>query len=97
MSYAVKYFSPATSTGIVRVGREHYRLVWAALTYIKDIRGRPCVIRVVHVSGTIKKAEIQAIKRAKSDILAVSAQAEGNEADDILIIDDDDGGGREGD
>ncbi|KAA8894246.1 ribonucleases P/MRP protein subunit POP5, partial [Sphaerosporella brunnea] len=65
---SVKYFSPATSTGIVRVGREHYRLVWAALTYVREIKGRPCVLRVVHVSGTIKKAELEAVRRAKRDI-----------------------------
>ncbi|KAI5821271.1 ribonucleases P/MRP protein subunit POP5, partial [Pyronema omphalodes] len=69
---SVKYFSPATSTGIVRVSREQYRLVWAVLSYIREIKGRPCTIRVVHVSGTIKKAEIVAVKRAKLDMHLVA-------------------------
>lgn len=75
----MKYFSPATSTGIVRVGREQYRLVWAALTMIKEIRGRPCVIRVVHVSGTIKKAELVAVGRAGDDVDQVLAELEDSE------------------
>ncbi|KAI9831721.1 MAG: hypothetical protein M1826_003052 [Phylliscum demangeonii] len=32
-SLSIKYFSPATSTFIVRVGRDHYRLVWAVLAF----------------------------------------------------------------
>ncbi|KAA8901443.1 Rpp14/Pop5 family-domain-containing protein [Sphaerosporella brunnea] len=63
----VKYFSPAASTGIIRVGREHYRLVWAALTYVPELKGgRPCLL--VHVSGTIKKAELETVRGAKKDI-----------------------------
>lgn len=82
-SKIVKYFSPATSTGIVRVGREQYRLVWAAMTYVKEIRGRPCVLRVVHASGTIKKAELVAVGRAGKDIERVLEE-------DGLDIEDDD-------
>lgn len=67
-SLAVKHFSPETSTGIVRVSREHYRIVWAALTLIRELKGQDVVIRVVRVSGTIKKAEKEAIARAKGDI-----------------------------
>jgi len=88
---SIKYFSPTTSTGIVRVGREHYRLVWAALTYIREIKGRPCVVRVVHVSGTIKKAEVEAVRRAKRDISLVEGQEQGEEAlVGIADVDDDD-------
>lgn len=59
----VKYFSPVTSTGIVRVGRQFLREFWAALTNITDIDNTPVVINVVHVSATIKKCEIAAIER----------------------------------
>jgi ribonuclease P/MRP protein subunit POP5 len=87
----VKYFSPATSTGIVRVGREHYRLVWAALTYVREIKGRPCVLRVVHVSGTIKKAELEAVRRAKADIgAAEQLEAEAKMMEELMDIDDQD-------
>ncbi|KAG5354866.1 Ribonuclease P/MRP protein subunit POP5 [Yarrowia sp. B02] len=59
----VKYFSPVTSTGIVRVGRQFLREFWAALTNITSIDNSPVVINVVHVSATIKKCEMAAIER----------------------------------
>ncbi|KAL9611082.1 MAG: hypothetical protein Q9167_004254 [Letrouitia subvulpina] len=72
----VKYFSPATSTAIVRCSRNHYRMVWAALTYMthlpkssKQATLHPCVMQVVRVSGTIRKAEEEAIRRAKEMVL----------------------------
>jgi ribonuclease P/MRP protein subunit POP5 len=69
----VVYFSSATSTAILRVQREHYRLLWAALTLLTSIplgKGKndgkvDCVIRVVRVSGTVRKAEEEAIRRAR--------------------------------
>ncbi|GAB7346764.1 hypothetical protein MBLNU459_g1867t1 [Dothideomycetes sp. NU459] len=71
-SLVVKYLSPATSTAIVRVSRSHYRLVWTALTFVTKLP-RPieqrCVVQVVRVSGTIRKAEEEAIRRAKASIL----------------------------
>ena len=67
----VKYFSPATSTAIIRVSRDHYRLVWATLAFITRLP-RPvdqlCVLQVVRVSGTIKKAEEEAVRRARLSI-----------------------------
>lgn len=68
----MKYLSRATSTFIVRTSRTHYRLIWAALTLMDCIpipEGSPCVFRVVHVSGTIRKAEEEAVKRARRLIL----------------------------
>lgn len=64
-SLAIRYFSAATSTGIVRIGRDHYRMAWAALTFIRDIAGRECVISVRRVSGTIKNAEKEILRRDK--------------------------------
>lgn len=48
-------------------------MLWCALTMmdcvpVKD--GRPCIFRVVRVSGTIRKAEEEAIRQAKRLILA---------------------------
>jgi ribonuclease P/MRP protein subunit POP5 len=64
----VKYFSPVTSTGILRVSRDHVRIVWAALSYIAQIDSRRTVIRMARVSGTMKKCEKGAIKRNKSQM-----------------------------
>ncbi|KAJ3054113.1 hypothetical protein HK097_002633 [Rhizophlyctis rosea] len=64
-SLSVKYFSPYTSVGILRVARDHFHMVWAAITFITSIQKRPCVVRVVHVAGTIKSVQNVAIKRGK--------------------------------
>lgn len=78
----VKYLSPATSTAIVRCSRAHYRLVWAALSFMTQLtktskQGQPraCAIQVVRVSGTIKKAEEEAIRRARAAILRAKRES----------------------
>ena len=74
-SLKIVYFSPATSTAIVRCPRQHFRLVWAALTYMTSVPGptrgsnAACVVQVVRVSGTIKKSEEELLKRSKRDIV----------------------------
>ena len=72
----VRYFSHATSTLIIKTSRDHYRLVWAALTCMRRLPikgGKPCVFSVVHVSGTIRKVEEEAVRRAKQHILTAKA------------------------
>ncbi|KAI0870703.1 Rpp14 family protein [Hypoxylon argillaceum] len=67
--FSVKYLSQATSTFILRIARASYRLVWTALSLMNSVpvkNGKPCVFRVVHVSGTIRKAEEEAIRRARN-------------------------------
>lgn len=51
-------------------------MLWAALTMmdrvpVKD--GRPCTFKVVRVSGTIRKAEEEAIRQARTLILAAKS------------------------
>ncbi|KAF1993388.1 hypothetical protein P154DRAFT_405906, partial [Amniculicola lignicola CBS 123094] len=67
----VNYHSTSTSTSIVRCPQAHYEMVWAALTFMTRLpkAGLPVVVRVVHVSGTIRKAEEDVIQRAKELIL----------------------------
>ena len=90
----VIYWSSATSTAILRVPRDHHRLVWAAISHVTEIPsntrrgdrgpappGTPCVVRVVRVSGTIRKAEEELIRRAKRDVVrAKMAQEQGGKA-----------------
>ncbi|KAK1598275.1 Rpp14/Pop5 family protein [Colletotrichum navitas] len=76
----VKYLSPATSTFILKVKRAHYRLVWAALTFMKCVplktgEGKPCIFKVVRVSGTIRKAEEEAVRQARQLVLAAKDSA----------------------
>ena len=82
----VKYLSPATSTFILRVSRAYYRMAWAALSLMTQIPvkdGRNCVFRVMRVSGTIRKAEEEAIRRARELILKTRRQL-GEKSDSVL-------------
>ncbi len=87
-SLKVVYLSPATSTAIVRCPRQHYRIVWAALTYINElpgvrrgVPGKQCVVQVVGVSGTIRKSEEELLRRARKDLVRAKAEEQGAEAD----------------
>ena len=85
-SCLVKYLSPATSTFILRVSRAHYRIAWAALSLMTQVPvkdGRNCVFRVVRVSGTIRKAEEEAIRRARELILKTRRHL-GEKSDSVL-------------
>ncbi|KAL4882623.1 Rpp14/Pop5 family-domain-containing protein [Aspergillus karnatakaensis] len=86
---SVKYLSPATSTAIIRCPRASYRLVWTALTYLSRVPEisdsgrsrpsnltRPCVFRVIRVSGTIRKAEEEAVRRARREIVRLRGEEE---------------------
>ncbi|KAI9051662.1 hypothetical protein LZ554_004704 [Drepanopeziza brunnea f. sp. 'monogermtubi'] len=84
---AVKYFSTATSTFILRVARAHYKIVWAALSLMTCLpiqNGKKCVFRVVRVSGTIRKAEEEAIRRARDLILQAQRDVEDNKGESVL-------------
>ena len=87
----MNYFSPTTSTAIIRVSRDHFRTLWAALSFITNLPnpwGTPCVMNVVRVSGTIRKAEEEAIRRARGLVRRVRIDAEDNglgNDEDILV------------
>ncbi|PNY26539.1 Ribonuclease P/MRP protein subunit POP5 [Tolypocladium capitatum] len=70
---SVKYLSLATSTFILRCSRSHHQMLWAALTCMDHVPvkdGRPCLFRVVRVSGTMRKASEEAVRQSRSIILA---------------------------
>lgn len=53
-------------------------MLWSALTMMDHVPvhdGRPCIFRVVRVSGTIRKAEEEAIRQAKKLNLAAKEEA----------------------
>lgn len=82
-SLQIKYWSPATSTTILRVSRDHYRLVWAALAFVTSLPkplNQPCVFQVVRVSGTIRKAQEEAVRRARLSIRKAQKAANGPSA-----------------
>ncbi|KAJ5924539.1 hypothetical protein N7466_008726 [Penicillium verhagenii] len=95
----VKYLSPATSTAILRCPRASFRLVWSALTYMSHVpapggdaaqkrpnggRERGCVFRVLRVSGTMKKAEEEAIRRARREIVRIRGVEERGVLGDLV-------------
>ncbi|CAG7951405.1 unnamed protein product [Penicillium olsonii] len=93
----VKYLSPATSTAIVRCPRAAFRLVWSAITYMSGVpepssnpqkrgtgRERGCVFRVIRVSGTMRKAEEEAIRRARAEIVRVKDAEERGVLGDLI-------------
>ena len=49
----VKYFSPTTNLCIIRVGRDHHNIAWAALTLLTAIEGVRYIPNVVHISGEL--------------------------------------------
>lgn len=61
MSLTVKYFSPTTNLCIIRVARDHHRIAWGAVTLLTGIHDIRVIPRVIHVSGTIKHAQLSAI------------------------------------
>ena len=77
----MKYLSLATSTFILQCPRAHYQMLWSALTFMDHVpttrgEGKPCIFRVVRVSGTIRKAEEEAIRQARRLIIAAKDEAE---------------------
>ncbi|TFK18774.1 hypothetical protein FA15DRAFT_760467 [Coprinopsis marcescibilis] len=61
-SLTVKYYSPTTNTAIIRVSRDHHKIAWAGLAMITTIDGTRYIPNVVHLSGTIKHAQLSAIQ-----------------------------------
>lgn len=61
--------------------------MWAALAFMNRVPlrdGRPCVFRVVRVSGTIRKVEEEAVRRAKLLVLAARDEMAGKASSDAL-------------
>jgi len=75
-SLNVKYFSPATNICIIRVARDPYRIAWGAVTYLSSIDGQRYIPNVVHVSGTIKHAQLAAIKHNREVVARYRARSD---------------------
>ncbi|ODV62979.1 RNA-binding protein POP5 ASCRUDRAFT_31736 [Ascoidea rubescens DSM 1968] len=61
----IKYFSNKTSNGIIKISRDYHRYANLCLTLINNILGYDVIIRVIKVSGTIKKSEECLVERNK--------------------------------
>ncbi|RKP36567.1 hypothetical protein BJ085DRAFT_12180, partial [Dimargaris cristalligena] len=58
----LKFYSQMTCTGILRVARDQYQQIWAALSFIRSLDGKGCMVRALHLSGTIVKCQRAAIR-----------------------------------
>jgi ribonuclease P/MRP protein subunit POP5 len=56
-NFQVKYHNNFTNVVIMRVSKEHIDILWTTLTLVTQIDNEPLRIKIIKVSGTIKKAE----------------------------------------
>lgn len=67
-------------------------MLWAALTMMDHVPvagGRPCLFRVLRVSGTMRKAEEEAIRQARQRILAAKAASTAAAARELSSLSED--------
>lgn len=74
-SLTVKYFSPMTNVAIIRVGRDQHRIAWGGVTLLKEIDAWKIIPYVVHVSGTIKHAQLAAIAHNREVVARLRARS----------------------
>ncbi|KAJ6464002.1 hypothetical protein C8R45DRAFT_506050 [Mycena sanguinolenta] len=75
LSLTVKYYSPTTNICIIRVARDHHKIAWGALTLLTTIEGARYIPNVIHLSGTIKHAQLAAVAHNREVIARYRAQA----------------------
>lgn len=72
-TFSIKYFSSQTGTGIIRCHREAVPYVQGAMFFVSSVDGKPCIFTCVSVSGSIKKAELEAMRRARETLSQAKA------------------------
>ena len=71
-SLQIKYFSPDTLVAIIRVRKDYYQYVWAAMAFMTTLGKRKMSILVKHCSATIKSCQKHAVIYDKNVIEALS-------------------------
>ncbi|KAJ2537789.1 RNA-binding protein pop5 [Coemansia sp. RSA 1933] len=66
----VKHLGQRTHMAIVKVPRDHCKMVQSALVLITHVQKQPCTACVRHVSGTIKKCQKAAIRTDRELIIS---------------------------
>ena len=75
-SLQVRYLNTLTNTAIIRVARADHRALALALLFLKELKGKAILIKTIHVSGTIRKCQIAAIKMQKQSMEQLRKQLE---------------------
>ncbi|KAJ2212273.1 RNA-binding protein pop5 [Coemansia sp. RSA 1813] len=66
----VKHLGQRTQLAIIKVPRDHCKMVQSALVLITHVQKQPCTVCVRHVSGTIKKCQRAAIRTDRELIIS---------------------------
>ncbi|CAL1715861.1 unnamed protein product [Somion occarium] len=74
-SLTIKYYSPTTNVCIIRVARDQHQIAWGGVTFLSSIEGRKYIPNVIHVSGTIKQAQLAAIKHNREVVARYRSKA----------------------
>ncbi|KAI0701210.1 hypothetical protein BC835DRAFT_269174 [Cytidiella melzeri] len=74
-SLTIKYYSPTTNVCIIRVARDQHCIAWAGVTLMTSVEGRRFIPNVVHLSGTIKQAQMAAITHNRIVVARYRANA----------------------
>lgn len=72
-SMAVKFWSPPLAMCIIRCSRDHFRIAWAAASFLQEVSGHRRLgrvrFRVIHIGGTIRSCQKSAASHARQLIL----------------------------
>eukprot|EP00038_Savillea_parva_P031920 m.91886 g.91886 ORF g.91886 m.91886 type:complete len:150 (-) comp9932_c0_seq1:1900-2349(-) len=74
-SLQLKYFNRHTRVMLLRVSRDHYEMLWSALTLVTVFDKRECLMRVLHVAGTIRSCQRHLLRHQQLALKAMVAQA----------------------
>lgn len=61
-SLSFKSFSADTQSGLLRVNRGDLREVWASVSLVTALSGKPAALKVSHVGGTIRSCRKRTIE-----------------------------------
>ncbi|XP_029212568.2 ribonuclease P/MRP protein subunit POP5-like [Acropora millepora] len=65
----VKYVNPITGMVFIGCSRDYYRMLWSAITFIRNLSGRLCTFQVLHVGGTLRSCQRFLIRHNRNKLL----------------------------
>lgn len=70
-----RYFNAHTRILLLRISRDHYEMLWSALTLMTSFEQRECLFRVVHLGGTIRSCQKFLLKHQQKALKAMVNEA----------------------